>query len=104
LNGDGQPDLLWQNYTDGTLGYWAMNGTSFVSGVILQPFIPPSWVLSGLADFTGDGQPDFLWRNYVTGENGIWVMNGANFVSSVLLPSPIPASWTLTNKPPIVPV
>jgi hypothetical protein len=41
-NGEGQPDIVWQNTSTGERYVWLMNGTSFVSGVSLG-VIPAEW-------------------------------------------------------------
>jgi hypothetical protein len=37
LNGDGQPDLVWQNTATGYLAAWLMNGTVRADGIYLTP-------------------------------------------------------------------
>lgn len=37
LNGDEQPDLVWQNIVTGYLAAWLMNGTTMVDGIYLSP-------------------------------------------------------------------
>ena len=37
LNGDGQPDLVWQNTMTGYLAAWLMNGLQMIDGVYLSP-------------------------------------------------------------------
>ena len=36
FNGDGKPDILWQNTTTGVRGFWIMNGTAYSSWVGLD--------------------------------------------------------------------
>ncbi|HEY7171663.1 MAG TPA: PQQ-dependent sugar dehydrogenase [Vicinamibacterales bacterium] len=47
VNGDGTPDLLWQNEATGQLGAWLMNGTTLASTLVLTPdAVPdPAWQL-----------------------------------------------------------
>ena len=42
FNGDGKPDILWQNTTTGRRAIWIMNGASLVSGIYL-PTVPTEW-------------------------------------------------------------
>lgn len=37
VNGDGNPDLIWQHATNGSLSAWVMNGVNMVSGTLLSP-------------------------------------------------------------------
>lgn len=49
LDGDGRPDLIWQNTIDGRISAWLMNGLDAVSGVLLSPSIVPdtNWHIIG---------------------------------------------------------
>ena len=37
LNGDGQPDILWQHQATGSLSVWLMNGTSLATLATVTP-------------------------------------------------------------------
>jgi subtilisin len=39
LNGDGHPDLIWQNTADGQVSAWLMNGLNAVDGRLLTPSV-----------------------------------------------------------------
>jgi hypothetical protein len=49
LNGDGRPDLLWQNIADGRLSVWYMNGLNLIDGSLLNPSQVPdtNWHIVG---------------------------------------------------------
>jgi len=49
LNGDAQPDLVWQNIATGYVAAWLMNGTTLVEGVYLSPSVvaDTGWRLAG---------------------------------------------------------
>ena len=75
LNGDGIPDLLVANYTDGTL--------SILLGMGDGTFKPQTTIPVGrgpdcinIADFNGDGKPDILVSNAVDGTLGLMLGNG----------------------------
>jgi len=40
LNGDGKPDLLFQNSVDGKVAVWFMNGSRLVTSSLLSPSQP----------------------------------------------------------------
>jgi hypothetical protein len=72
FNGDGHPDVIWQNdstrqvsvhYFDGTQGvtYIGWNWLNSVGE-------PNGWVLVGAADFDGNGVPDLVWEYMPTGQ------------------------------------
>jgi hypothetical protein len=42
FNGDGKPDILWQNSVTGQRVIWLMNGTSYSSFVDLGT-VPTAW-------------------------------------------------------------
>jgi hypothetical protein len=87
MNGDGSPDILIRNYTNGNNAVWLMNGTSF-AGVANLPALPDTnYRMAGGGDFNGDGHPDVVWRNQVTGSNAVWLMNGTSFVTIANLPA-----------------
>ena len=93
FNGDGQPDILFENTTTGDLYVWLMNGTTFSSSVFIGNVAPP-WQIVGTGDFAGTGNADLLWMNTSTGEIVIWLMNGTSFVSGVSVGA-APAGWTI---------
>ncbi|MGD0360550.1 MAG: FG-GAP-like repeat-containing protein [Bryobacteraceae bacterium] len=78
FNGDGHPDLLWQNRKTGLAQIWYMGGTQ--GNVILSAAdltVANPWLIAGAADFNGDGHPDILWQDPVSGATQIWYMAGA---------------------------
>ena len=55
LNGDGKPDIIWQNKSTGECTTWFMNGTS-VTGSASLGTVPMEWSIAGAGDFNGDCQ------------------------------------------------
>ena len=49
FNGDGQPDILWQHQTTGSLSAWLMNGTSLASLATVTPGVvsDTNWKIVG---------------------------------------------------------
>ena len=78
IDGDGHPDLVWQDPVTGTSQVWfmtgslgtTMNGSAMLSG-------PNSWRIVGAADFDGNGHPDLVWQDPGTGMSQVWFMGGA---------------------------
>lgn len=95
FNKDSNNDLFWHNGNTGEIAFWAMNGTTFVQGQVIETIpIATGWKPVGAGDFTGDGNTDILLRNSITGENGFWTMNGTAITSYVQLDFvPANAGW-----------
>jgi glucose/arabinose dehydrogenase len=85
-NGDAQPDLVWQDGTDGFLAAWLMNGAAASSAVLLSPSeVPTSWRIVGAGDFNADGKPDLVWQDLATGAAVVWYMNGTTAIGAEAL-------------------
>ena len=79
LNGDGVPDLIWQQDGTNLVGVWYMGdaggtvlGMKNLSGAV------PGWRVVGLADLNGDGVPDLIWEQDATNVVGVWYMGGSD--------------------------
>ena len=83
FNGDGHPDIIWQNISTGERSIWLMNGTVPVSSTIFTT-VPTQWQIATVGDFNGDGHPDLIWQNTTTGERSVWFMNGITPVSTLI--------------------
>ncbi len=95
FDGDGMPDLLWQNTGTGQRSLWLMNGLTATGGVDLGT-VPMEWVIAGTGDFTGDGKTDLLWQNTVTGQRSVWAMNGTTAMYGVDLGT-VPLDWWIAG-------
>jgi uncharacterized repeat protein (TIGR01451 family) len=85
FNGDGHPDLFWQDPVTGLAQIWLMGGAqgiTLLSAVNLTASNP--WKIVGTGDFNGDGRPDVLWQDPVSGAVQVWYLGGAlgNVVTS----------------------
>jgi hypothetical protein len=96
FNGDGKPDLLWQNLATGENLVWFMNGSTLTSWTLLLPATPASWSPRGTGDFNGDGHTDIVWRNLSTGENLVWFMNGSTYSSFTTLTA-VADNWQIAD-------
>lgn len=93
FNGDGKPDLVWQNGA-GDRYVWFMNGTSLMSGGLLAP--NPSdaaLIIAGVNDFTGDGKPDVLVQSAVDGTVTLFRMDGVTYVASQTIQATPNTPW-----------
>ncbi len=91
FNGDGMPDILWQNTTTGQIGIYIMNGTNFASWVNLGT-VPTDWKAVAAGDFSGSGSSDILFENTSTGQCGFYIMNGTTVTGWSNLGT-VPTQW-----------
>jgi hypothetical protein len=79
FNGDGQPDLVWQNDVTWEVVVWYMGGpqgNSLLGWNSLASTDIAGWSVVGTGDFNGDGKPDLVWQNDVTWEVVVGYMGG----------------------------
>ena len=87
VDGDGQPDILWQNSSEGSLRVWYMTGTTMTSTELLtvNRSNDTTWRIVGTGDVNGDGHRDLVWWHPLDGWLQVWTMNGITRLSSVML-------------------
>jgi len=98
FNGDGNPDIVWRNFTTGSTVVWFMDGGTGVLGTANLPTWPDGdlhWRIASLIDFDGDGKPDITWRNTQTGRNTVMLMDGTTLISTLELPAVTDLNWYL---------
>jgi Ig-like domain-containing protein len=95
INGDGTPDVIWQNSATGERGAYIMNGTSATSWASLGT-VSTDWTIAAVADFAGNGSNDILWQNTSTGECGFYLMNGTTVTGWKELGT-APAGWRIAG-------
>jgi hypothetical protein len=83
FNGDGIPDLLWQNDATRQVVVWYMNGTG-TSGAHSFAWVTqngvPGWSIRAVGDFNHDGTPDIVWQNDTTRQSVVWYMSQSGTV------------------------
>jgi len=80
FNGDGKPDLVWQNDATREVTVWYMGGdqgATRLNWTYLSSAVIPGWSVVGAADFDGDGHPDLVWQDDALARVTIWHMTGA---------------------------
>jgi serralysin len=80
FNGDGKPDLVWQNDASREVSVWYMGGSkgnTFLGWNYLNPTPLHGWHVVSADDFNADGKPDLVWQNDTSREVSVWYMGGA---------------------------
>jgi uncharacterized repeat protein (TIGR01451 family) len=97
VDGDGVPDLVWQNDTTREVGTWLMSGPTTVKSIVYQaPGAHPGWTLVGMADMDANGVPDLVWQNDATRQVGYWYMRDATTVEGYGYAGPATnAGWSV---------
>ncbi len=93
FNGDGVPDLVWQEDATGKVVvhyYGGSGGAVFQGWNWLQSAPVPGWTVVGAGDFNRDGVPDLVWQSSTTGQVTVHYYGGAG--GAVL------QSWNWLNK------
>jgi hypothetical protein len=81
FDGDGHPDILWENMSTGQLIVWYMNGTTQMSATGVFATIPSDCRVAGTGDFNQDGHPDIVLESVKSGSIAIWYMGGSTGTS-----------------------
>ncbi len=79
FNGDGIPDLVWQNDSTRqvTVNYYGgTNGATYLGWNWLDSTGAPGWHVAGAADFDRNGVPDLVWQNDATGQVAVHYYGG----------------------------
>jgi len=105
FNGDGVPDLVWQNDTTREVTVWYMGGTggaTFQSFHYLDAVGHPGWFVANALDLNRDGVPDLIWENDTTRQVTVWYMGGtggAAFQSYAYISQAGQPGWSLIHNP-----
>jgi len=97
LDGDGQPDLLWENSISGDVTYWIMDGANLRNAGSVAQGVDLSWQIVGTPDINGDGHPDILWQNTQTGDIVYWQLNVATVVGGGVIAYGVPREWQVVG-------
>jgi hypothetical protein len=70
MNGDGVPDLIWQNTSSNqvTVNYYGGAGGAVLQGWANLHEEAAGWLVVAAADFNGNGTPDLVWQNAGTNQ------------------------------------
>jgi hypothetical protein len=79
FDGDGHPDIVWQDPQTGVSQVWFLGGANgnVVTGAATLSG-PNAWRIRAVTDFDGDGRPDCIWQDPSSGFAQIWFLGGAH--------------------------
>jgi hypothetical protein len=94
FNGDGKPDLLFQD-GGAFVAFWSMDKENLLTAGLFSPNNAgdPNWRIVSSGNFNGDTKPDLLFQ-HTNGDLAVWYMNGITLTSPTLLnPANPGAGW-----------
>ena len=104
MNGDGAPDLIWQNNTTNqvTVNYYGGTGGATLTGWdwLNEAGEPAGWRVVAAADFDGNGTPDLVWQYAPTRQvsvNYYGGAGGATYLGWAWLNSAGDPGWTVVG-------
>jgi hypothetical protein len=80
LDGNGRPDLVWQNDVVPQVSIWYMggsDGSTFLRWSWLTENALPGYTVRGMRDYNADGHPDVVWQNDATQQVVVSYLTGA---------------------------
>jgi hypothetical protein len=80
FDGDGRPDLIWQDPVHGDLQVWYLGGPrgNVITGATEVLGTVGDWRIASVNDLNRDGHPDLIWQDPVSGSSKVWFMGGAD--------------------------
>jgi len=102
FNGDGKPDILWQNENTGQLAIWYLDGTYMFGSALITPDRPgdPNWKVVAIRDLNWDGYADLIFRHKTTGQIAVWFLQGTTAYAFQMLSIPQVAdlNWQIAGS------
>jgi len=82
FDGNGTPDVVWQDPVSGAVQVWYLGGAggNVITGAANITNKNP-WRVASVADFNQDGHPDLLWQDPNSGFSQIWYLGGAKGIT-----------------------
>lgn len=98
FDGDGQPDLVWQDPVSGTVQIWYLTGALGNALKSAANVAASKWNVVAVADFNQDHHPDLVWQDPVSGASQIWLLTGAQGTTQLGVVSLSgPNSWRIVG-------
>jgi hypothetical protein len=90
-NGDGDPDLFWQQRSTGRLAVWRMHSIAFDAGLLLSASPNDArWRVVSVADLDGDAYSDLVFQHTDTRMAAAWYLRDATVrFGATLMPSSV---------------
>ena len=103
FNGDGAPDLIWQEDSTRRVVVWNMGGAQGNQAIWwswLSQSVIPGWRVAAIRDFNGDQKHDLVWQNDSTQQVVVWNMGGSQgdqMLGSVWLSQDGAPGWSVVG-------
>jgi hypothetical protein len=98
VNGDGRPDLVWQNDATGAISIYYLNGLVLQIYEDRPAVADPNWKIKAVGDYNGDGRVDVIWQHATQGDLFAWFLNGTTLVSQGYLnPARVNTAWQIVG-------
>lgn len=104
MNGDGNPDLIWQNRATGQLAVWFLMGATrigtnylYTADGINNIESDLNWKIVAAGDMDRDGYVDLLWRHRVSGAIRLWHMQAIVQWDSVPFGAVSDSAWEIAG-------
>ncbi len=103
FDGNGVPDLVWQNDTTRAVVvhyYGGTNGSTYLSWAWLNQAGTPGWSVKAALDFDKNGTPDLVWQSDTTRQVTVHYYggpNGSTYLSWNWLQSTSVPGWSVVN-------
>jgi FG-GAP-like repeat/Beta-propeller repeat len=102
FNGDGVPDLIWQNASSGqvNVNYYGGPGGATLTGfaVLNNGAGTAGWKVVAAADFDGNGTPDLIWQKTSSGQVNVNYYSGTTLTGYAVLNSGAgTAGWSVVG-------
>jgi FG-GAP-like repeat/Bacterial pre-peptidase C-terminal domain len=76
-------NISLRRQTDGSVGFWSMNGTTFLGAA--SSIIGQEWQQIGAGDTNADNKTDIVWLNTTTNDLAIWLVDGTRVTSAAVV-------------------
>lgn len=97
FNGDGKDDVVWWNYSFGTVAVVYPNDDGTLQYDTIGRLPSTSWYVVGVADFDNDGGPDLLLQHGSTRRVAFWMLDGVEYRETIEVDRDVTGYWWIAG-------